>query len=311
MNSYTVTPSELEILCKKAVEEILSVLDESDKFTYVTIYGVPRGGIPVAYAIVELLNNHPSFTRKQSAKVVFNPVQASFIVDDLVDSGKTKEGYINMLQGPEYFIALIDKKRDSLADYWVKFPWECNDKGDDNSAEDIPLRFLQFIGEDVEREGLKETPARVIKAWEFLYSGYSSNPSELFKTFENPECDEMVILDHIEFYSTCEHHLLPFFGECHIAYIPRDKVVGVSKLARLVEVFARRLQIQENLTQQIAQAIQEHLDPIGVGVIMTAQHMCMTSRGVQKQNSIMKTSALLGAFKKPEVRAEFLKLITL
>lgn len=311
MNSYTVTPSELEILCKKASEEILQVLDESDRFTYVTLYGVPRGGIPVAYAIAEILNNHPSFTKKQSAKVVFNPSQASFIVDDLVDSGKTKEQYIHMLQGPEYFIALIDKKRDNLADYWVKFPWECNDKGVDTSAEDIPLRFLQFIGEDPEREGLKETPSRVIKSWEFLYSGYAMDQSELFKTFSNPGCDEMVILDHIEFYSTCEHHLLPFFGQCHIAYIPRDKVVGVSKLARLVDLFSRRLQIQENLTQQIADTIQHYLDPLGVGVIMTAQHFCMTSRGVQKQKSVMKTSALSGVFKQPEVRAEFLKLITL
>jgi len=178
-------------------------------------------------------------------------------------------------------------------------------------GKDIIVEFLKYIGEYPSREGLLDTPSRVVKSWDFLYSGYKADVDSLFVKFDAVDTDQMIVLDNIEFYSTCEHHLLPFYGKCHIAYIPKKKVIGVSKLARLVEVFSRRLQIQENLTAQIANTIMDKLDPLGVAVIMTAQHFCMTSRGVQKQNSVMKTSCLKGVFGQPEVRAEFLKLITI
>lgn len=176
------------------------------------------------------------------------------------------------------------------------------------SIEDI----LTYIGEDPNREGLKGTPGRMVKSWKELFAGYGQNPKDvLSKEFtETGGYDEMVILKNIEFYSTCEHHFLPFFGKCHIAYIPNGKVVGVSKLARLVETFSRRLQIQERMTGEMAAAINEHLVPLGVGVVVEAQHFCMTARGVRKQEAVMVTSALMGVFKDwPETRAEFMGLI--
>lgn len=172
-------------------------------------------------------------------------------------------------------------------------------------------KFFEFIGEDKDREGLKDTPDRVIRACGKLFGGYNQLASDILKTtFIDGTCSEMVMLKDVEFYSTCEHHLLPFFGKVHIAYIPNKKVVGISKLARLVEVvFARRLQIQERLSSQIAEAISENLNPLGVMVVVEAQHFCMTARGVEKQNSKMVTSAIRGAFEKSEARSEFFSLL--
>ena len=159
-------------------------------------------------------------------------------------------------------------------------------------------KFFDYIGEDREREGLLDTPNRVIESWKHLYSGYKSNPREILDAvFSDGACNEMVILKAIEFYSVCEHHLLPFFGKISIGYIPDSKVVGISKLARLVEVYSRRLQIQEKMTTQIADTLMEVLQPKGVMVVAEAQHMCMIMRGVEKQNSIMITSAIIGLFK--------------
>lgn len=174
--------------------------------------------------------------------------------------------------------------------------------------------ILVYLGEDPNREGLVDTPKRVLKSYSKLFGGYSMDPKEILKTGFTEMSDEMILLKNIEFYSTCEHHMLPFFGKIHVAYIPSQKegqcrVVGISKLARLVECFARRLQIQERLVNQIADAIETNLGASGVMVVAEAQHMCMTSRGVEKQDSIMVTSALRGVFKKPETRNEFLTLI--
>ena len=169
---------------------------------------------------------------------------------------------------------------------------------------------IEFIGDDPKREGLIGTPERVIKGWGKLYSGYKQNAADILKTtFINGKCDEMVILKDIEFYSTCEHHLLPFYGKIHIGYIPQDKVIGISKLARLTECFARRMQIQERMTAQIADAIMSNLKPLGAMVIAEACHFCMKARGVEKQNSRMITSAIRGVFKNIEVRNEFMQLI--
>lgn len=172
-------------------------------------------------------------------------------------------------------------------------------------------KILEALGEDPEREGLRDTPRRVRKSWEFLTRGYKQDIKEVINgaIFEEP-CDDMIIVKNIEFYSMCEHHMLPFFGKCHIGYIPKGKVLGVSKLARLVDMFARRLQIQERLSRQIAHGISDSIAPEGVGVVIEAQHLCMLMRGVEKQESFMTTSAMLGSFRREQpTRMEFLKLI--
>ena len=170
--------------------------------------------------------------------------------------------------------------------------------------------ILDSIGEDLTREGLMNTPKRSAKAWKKITEGYDTPIQSLFTTFENESTDQMVLLKDIEFYSLCEHHLLPFFGKAHVAYIPNERIVGISKLARVVDAFSRRLQNQERITRQVADAIQEHLQPIGVAVILEASHLCMRMRGVEKQNSTMKTCAILGTFKTdPAARAEFYEAI--
>ena len=172
--------------------------------------------------------------------------------------------------------------------------------------------ILKEIGEDVNREGLKKTPHRVAKAYEFLTQGYNKKIKDVLNgaIFEE-KYDEMVIVKDIDFYSICEHHLLPFFGKVHVAYIPNGKIVGLSKIPRIVDVFARRIQIQERMTQEIADTIQEYLNPRGVGVVVEGFHMCVAMRGVQKQNSTTTTSAMHGIFKSdPRTRSEFLTLIS-
>lgn len=176
----------------------------------------------------------------------------------------------------------------------------------ENKIKDI----LVYLGENPGREGLIDTPKRVIKSWDKLYCGYNQNSSDILKaTFTEGTCNEMVILKDIEFYSTCEHHMLPFFGKISIGYIPNKKVVGVSKLARLVELYARRMQIQERMTTQIADDIIKILNAKGCMVLAEAQHFCMTSRGVEKQKSKMITSAIRGVFENIEARNEFLNII--
>ena len=178
--------------------------------------------------------------------------------------------------------------------------------------QDIFKKWLALLGDDPERKGLLDTPKRAAEAWRFLTRGYQQNPTTLLESaLFDVEANHMVIVRDIEIYSLCEHHLLPFFGVCHIGYIPRGRIVGVSKLARLADLFARRLQVQERLTDQIARALMDTLQPEGVGVIVEAQHLCMMMRGVEKQNSEMRTSAMLGVFRRrPETRAEFLALIS-
>ncbi len=171
-------------------------------------------------------------------------------------------------------------------------------------------RILSAIGENPDREGLLKTPLRVQKAYRFLMKGYAEDPEAILTSaMYEEECNHMIIVRDIELYSMCEHHLLPFFGKCHIGYIARNKVYGVSKLARLVECYARRLQVQERLTQQIAASLMGPIDAEGVGVIIEAQHLCIMMRGVEKQNSRMVTSAMLGSFRREQsTRMEFLNL---
>jgi len=170
--------------------------------------------------------------------------------------------------------------------------------------------MLSALGEDPEREGLARTPERVDKAMRFLTSGYNVDVGQLVNgAVFHVQYDEMVIVKDIEFFSLCEHHMLPFYGKAHVAYLARNKVIGLSKIPRIVDVFARRLQIQERLTQQVAHCLLDLLDPLGVGVIMEAQHFCMMMRGVEKQHSGTVTSAMLGEFKQKETRDEFLSLV--
>lgn len=172
-------------------------------------------------------------------------------------------------------------------------------------------KLIQEIGEDTEREGLRATPVRAAKAFQYLTKGYKEDITKVVNNaiFESDN-DEMIIVKDIELYSLCEHHLLPFFGKCHVGYLPQGKIIGLSKVARIVDVFARRLQVQENLTKQIAESIMEVTKAQGVGVVIEARHLCMMMRGVEKQNSVMKTSCMLGQFRSQNsTRTEFLSLI--
>jgi GTP cyclohydrolase I len=190
------------------------------------------------------------------------------------------------------------------------FPRKHEDASDPD-FEHLITGILTRIGEDPGREGLLKTPHRVAKAWHFLTRGYHQNIEEVLNgaIFEE-EYNEMVIVKDIDYYSMCEHHLLPFFGKCHVAYIPNKKIVGLSKIPRIVDVFAQRLQVQERMTQQIADALQQALQPMGVAVVCEGRHMCMMMRGVQKQNSVATTSEMLGAFRSnSKTREEFLRLI--
>src|ERR671924_360536 len=175
----------------------------------------------------------------------------------------------------------------------------------------IVADLLRKIGEDPEREGLKKTPARVEKSLRFLTSGYHQDAKEVLNgAFYTERYDEMILVKDVNLFSLCEHHMLPFFGKCHVAYLPDKKVVGISKIARLVEMYSRRLQIQARMTSQIAEAIVEHLQPFGVAVVIEARHLCMIMRGVQKQDSMAITRAMLGKFKEDaHLRMEFMSLI--
>lgn len=169
--------------------------------------------------------------------------------------------------------------------------------------------IIRFIGDDPYREGLQETPSRIVRSYSELFNGYKQDPSNVLTFFEDDSSDELILLKDCEFISFCEHHILPFIGRAHLAYIPDGRVVGVSKLVRLLEIYTRRLQIQERICQQVTATLDKYLKPLGSACVLEASHMCMVARGVMKQNSKMVTSSLTGEFLKPEVRQEFLSLI--
>ena len=261
-------------------------------------FPIPRGGVPAAYLIGSLL--------PQVLRIVDSAEEADVFIDDLIDSGATVKKWCDEYPGKPFF-ALIDK-RWALTGEWIVFPWEENETG---SFEDNVTRLLQFVGEDPTREGLHETPARVAKAWRHWCSGYGKSAKDILKVFEDgaETYDQMVLVKDIPIYSHCEHHLAPIIGTVSIAYIPKGKIVGLSKLSRLADMFARRLQVQERLTEQIADALVEHLQPQGVGVLLKARHLCMESRGVCQQGHHTVTTALRGAIREDaQAREEFLRL---
>lgn len=298
MKEIVLKEKDIKQLCEDLFQRMRPWLSkQSDR----KVWGVPRGGIPVAYRIASIING----------TVVDNLADANIIVDDIICTGKTRDKINDILYSKHnkklehdvYFDALVINPAEKE---WYVFPWEGSRL---NSIEDVPLRMLEYIGEDPKRDGLLDTPKRIVKSWDFLFSGYNVDVASLFTTFENDgQYDQMVILKDIEFYSMCEHHALPFFGKVHIAYLPGEKIVGVSKLARVVEAYSRRLQVQERLTEQVATALDMYLKPKGVAVYIEAQHLCMVARGVQKQNSVMVTSSLKGHFRQDESRMEFLLL---
>lgn len=262
----------------------------------IKVYAVPTGGIPARLALFALDN-------VQDFVVADDPRECDIVVDDLIDTGRTSEQF-----GSKPFYALVDKRTWEHGDAWVVWPWEGNGSA---GIEDHIVRLLQYIGENPDRGGLAETPKRVAKAWKEWCSGYDQDPATILKTFEDGSegVDEMVVVKDIPFYTHCEHHMAPFFGTATIAYLPDGKIVGLSKLSRLLDIYAKRLQVQERLGCQVADAIMEHLGALGCGVVITARHLCMESRGIKKQGSETVTSALRGVFKEdPAVRAEFLAL---
>jgi GTP cyclohydrolase I len=259
-----------------------------------TVWGVPRGGWCIAQMLVQLELAYQVYGSEP------DPF-ADVIVDDIIHTGRTRSKWLEKYPNKMFYAPFENETE------WLVFPWE---KGKEEDAEELVTRILEHVGEDPNREGLLDTPNRVVRSWKELFSGYGREPKEILSKIFDTTVDQMVICKDIEFYSTCEHHLIPFFGKAHIGYLPKGKVVGLSKLARLVDVYARRLQLQENLTQQIADAIHEHIpDCRGAGVVVEAQHLCMCSRGVAKQNSVMKTSALAGVFRDQATRDEFFNLI--
>lgn len=299
----SVSWEEFRQLCKNVATEIIHRPDFWDVSKCLAVWGVPRGGVYVALELVHALE-----ALGRRAVVSYSAADADIIVDDLIDSGATAASFHG-----RPFYALFDKRGDE--DYardkeWYTFPWEVAENTT-TGPEDAVRRLLQYIGVNLEEEDLKETPARVIRSYGELFAGYKQDPKELFTQFQST-CDEMVVLRNIEFYSTCEHHMLPFHGKAHVAYIPSGSVLGVSKLARLVEVFARRLQIQERIGDQVTSALMRYVqpNPLGAACVLEASHMCMTCRGVAKQHSTMATSSLRGAFKEdPKARAELFQLI--
>jgi len=265
------------ILNWKDVYEKLIPFDQIEN----RIYGVPSGGL-MACALLK------------KATVVTDPSLATLILDDVIDSGKTKEFYYNNFRNVPFY-ALCNKKVDKELG-WIVFPWEHVHPKAFMDIEDNITRLLQYIEDDPTREGLIDTPKRVIKSYSELFAGYSQNVEAIFTVFESDGYDQIVLLKSVELYSMCEHHMLPFFGKAHIAYIPDKKIVGISKLARLLEIYARRLQIQERIGDQVTAAIMKYLEPKGAACIIEAKHTCMCMRGVNKQNSIMTTSSLTGIF---------------
>lgn len=294
MDGYRV----IKLTYEKFAQMIQVLSDKIPSGRFDAVYGIPRGGVPVAIAL----------GAKLGLPVVQSPGPNTLVCDDICDSGATLSRYEDSPSAVLYVRDSSQAKVEYFAEIenaWVEFPWEEKEM----PAEDAIIRLLQYIGEDPQREGLLDTPKRVIKSYKELFSGYKQDAEKVLgTTFDSHGYNQIVILKDIEMYSTCEHHMIPFVGTVSVGYIPGKRVVGLSKLARLVEVFSRRLQIQEKLTEQIADTVMNVLQPQGAMVIVKAKHFCMCARGVNKQNSWMITSAIRGRFEEAPIRQEFMAL---
>ncbi len=261
-----------------------------------TVFGIPRGGIHIAQMLA----------KANGCTLEDNPANADWIIDDIVDSGRTKGRWMERYQDAAFWAPYDKIARKELRGVWVEFPWEQHDN--ERQAEDSAARLIEALGIDLNAEGMKETPDRLVRALRELTEGYQQDPQAILAKRFKADYDEMVVVRDIEFYSLCEHHLLPFKGTVTVGYIASGQVVGLSKLSRLVECYGRRLQLQERMTAQIAQAIQQHLEPRGVGVVVRAQHLCMAMRGVRCPAEMV-TSSLIGLMKDDaRARAEFMAL---
>lgn len=312
------TNKDVDVLAKHVADKLKLYFHENGHEEWeLKAYAVPRGGIPAAYAVQR---HFPEL------ELVDDPAQASAFIDDIIDSGITRTAYTNRYETSPPFFALVNKldtmeadtgKFETIGNYssdsWIVFPWEATKEDDSASVEDNVVRMLQYIGEDPTREGLLETPKRVVKAWNEWFSGYGKNPADVMKVFKDggESYDDMVIVHNTPIYSFCEHHISPIVGFCTVAYIKDEHIIGLSKIPRLIEMFMRRLQVQERLATDIASALQEHLKPLGVAVSITARHMCMESRGINSTGTETTTLSMKGAFKTdPAKRAEFLLAVS-
>lgn len=274
------------------------------------VYGIPSGGIPIA-VLTGLPVILPPDDSMAKPEALFEQYGSELlVVDDLVDSGRTMQPFLDAglrcdagYRKPHSPVATCPDAE--LTSSWVKFPWE---RG--TGPEDAVVRLLEWIGEDPSREGLADTPKRVVKAFREMTEGLHRVPADVLGTVFNETSDQMVVVRGIRFSSLCEHHLLPFTGTATVGYVPNGRVIGLSKIPRLVELYAKRPQVQERMTNQIAQALMKHLDPRGVGVVVKAHHSCMGCRGVRQPDAEMVTSCVLGCMKEdPAARNELLEFL--
>ena len=294
-----VTTEDLTVLIDRLTPYIEKIKKEDSVFN-LRCYPVTPGAVAAAYLMMAVF---------EDLIVVDEPDEADFFFDLVLRNGNTMERWCDNHPGIPFY-TLIDKDDigSSRIAKWYVFPWEQEPA---NKIKTAVKDIISFIGDDINRTGLIETPDRYINALSSWFSGYTQNPEDVLKTFTDGgvDYDEMIVVKDIPFYSKCEHHLADFFGTATIAYIPAGQIVGLSKLSRLLDIYARRLQVQERLTTQVADALAEHLKPVGVGVVIKARHMCMESRGISKQGCVTITSAVRGALmEKPEARAEFMDL---
>ncbi len=297
MVSYTLAEFnfDIQILIKKIREKGIS---------YKGIYGIPRGGIPAAIAI----------SKELDLPLVYAPSDGILVVDDICDSGVTRLVY----QKSDFACLCLRPLCENNPTYharivkdWIEFWWEAEDRHP--SIEKQIVRIIEYIGDCPSREGLKGTPRRVAASYEELFSGYGKEKEieEIFTTFKAGTYNQLVLLKGIEFFSICEHHMLPFIGKAHIAYIPDNRILGVSKIVRLLNIYSHRLQIQERICEQITQALMANLGCVGAACVIVAEHLCMSLRGVRAANCKMVASSLKGVFLEEghSSRLEFLSLI--
>lgn len=302
------SPEQFKVDC-----EILAKKIKNARLACKVIYGIPQGGTALAMELSRLLGKRVIDTKELATW----EKECVLVVDDCVDSGTTIsrfKGYTTVVlhikpctpkeSFPNFHCNMVDD--------WITYWWEATEE---RSIRDNVTRILQYIGEDPTRKGLIETPDRVVRSWAELFVGYTQDPKDVFKIFDEEGYNELVWMKRIEFYSCCEHHMLSFSGQAHVAYIANnEKVIGASKLARLVDIFSRRLSTQERIARQVTEALMENLQPIGAACIIEGAHLCMRCRGVGKQSSIMGTSCLRGKFLEDSddgraARAELIALI--